>query len=115
MASPSLGYLFSVLLEGHAVDTYQEFTDANRDILESLPVPRVARDYYNSIGYYLSVGGSVPSFARTAPIFGEEPQPNYGDTFSSLLDVFEAIVKDEADHVLTMKVSRGEPVPVPQA
>ena len=29
MASPSLGYLFSVLLEGHAVDTYAEFVEAN--------------------------------------------------------------------------------------
>ena len=29
MISPSLGYLFSVLLEGHAVDTYKEFVDAN--------------------------------------------------------------------------------------
>jgi len=113
MASPSLGYLFSVLLEGHAVDTYQEFIDENREALATLPVPLVARDYYNSIGYYLSIGGSVPGFERAAPIFGKEPQANYGDTFESLLDVFEAIVKDEAEHVLTMKVSRGEPLPEP--
>jgi ubiquinol oxidase len=109
MASPSLGYLFSVLLEGHAVDTYKEFTESNRQLLAALPAPKVARDYYNSIGYYLSVGGMVPGFARTAPIFGEEPRPNYGDTMETLLDVFEAIIKDEADHVLTMKASRGEP------
>jgi len=108
MASPSLGYLFSVLLEGHAVDTYAEFVESNEDLLASLPVPLVAREYYNSVGYYLSVGGEVPGFARTAPIFGEPPTPNFGDSFESLRDVFRAIIKDEADHVLTMKVSRGE-------
>ena len=108
MASPSLGYLFSVLLEGHAVDTYAEFLESNEEALDSLPVPLVARDYYNSVGYYLSVGGSVEGFPRTAPIFGEEPKPKYGDSFENLGDVFRAIVKDEADHVLTMKLSRGE-------
>lgn len=108
MASPSLGYLFSVLLEGHAVDTYREFLESNEEVLDSLPVPEVARDYYNSVGYYLSVGGKVPGFARTAPIFGEEPKPDYGDSFKSLGDVFRAIIKDEADHVLTMKISRGD-------
>jgi len=108
MVSPALGYFFSVLLEGHAVDTYQEFVEENSEILSSLPVPAIARDYYNSVDYYLSVGGNVPGFAPTAPIHGEEPRPHYGDSFENLRDVFEAIVKDEADHVLTMKECRGE-------
>ena len=106
--SLSLGYLFSVLLEGHAVDTYSEFIEANAEALDSLPVPLVAREYYNSVGYYLSVGGRVPGFERTAPVYHEEPKPNFGETFDSLKDVFEAIVKDEGDHVLTMKDCRGE-------
>ena len=58
--------------------------------------------------YYLSVGGRVPGFERTAPVYHEEPKPNFGETFDSLKDVFEAIVKDEGDHVLTMKDCRGE-------
>lgn len=108
MVSPSLGYLFSVLLEGHAVDTYGEFVESNAALLEQLPVPLVARKYYNSVGYYLSVGGKVDGFERTAPLFGDEPRPNYGDTFTSLKDVFDAVIRDEAEHVLTMKATRGE-------
>ena len=109
MASPSLGYLFSVLLEGHAVDTYTEFVESNAEALASLPVPVVAREYYNSVGYYLSVGGEVPGFSRSAPFLGqEEPVPGYGDRFESLGDVFRAIIKDESDHVVTMKAARAD-------
>ena len=45
--SPSMAYLFSVLLEGHAVDTYEQFASENEDSLKSLPVPPVARRYYD--------------------------------------------------------------------
>ena len=108
MISPSLGYLFSVLLEGHAVDTYSELVEANEEALERLPVPVVAREYYNSVGYYLSMGGKVAGFERTAPLIGEEPVPGYGSSLSSLKDVFNAIRKDESDHVIAMRASRGE-------
>ena len=52
----------------------------------------------------------MPGFERTAPVFRDEPAPGYGDTFCSLKDVFDAIVCDESDHVLTMKAARGEEV-----
>ena len=38
--------------------------EANEQVLAELPVPLVAREYYNSVGYYLSVGGKVPGFER---------------------------------------------------
>lgn len=41
MASPSLGYLFSVLLEGHAVDTYQEFIESN-EVGSNRPRPNLS-------------------------------------------------------------------------
>ena len=79
-----------------------------RAALEARAVPAVAREYYNSVGYYLSMGGKVAGFERTAPLIGEEPVPGYGSSLSSLKDVFNAIRKDESDHVIAMRASRGE-------
>lgn len=39
LVSPFLAYNFSELIESHAVDTYTEFAEANRDLLKSLPPP----------------------------------------------------------------------------
>ena len=46
LASPSLAYNFSELIEAHAVDTYLEFRDANTELLAALPAPAVAKQYY---------------------------------------------------------------------
>ena len=54
------------------------------------------------------MGGKVAGFERTAPLIGEEPVPGYGSSLSSLKDVFNAIRKDESDHVIAMRASRGE-------
>ena len=37
--SPNLAYTFSELIEAHAVDTYAQFTDENREALAELPAP----------------------------------------------------------------------------
>ena len=81
--SPSLAYLFSVLLEGHAVDTYEQFAQENKGVLEGLPVPPVARRYYDSLGFVLSGGPKML---------------DYGSGMTSLYDVFQAIRDDEAEH-----------------
>lgn len=39
--------------EAHAVDTYSEFAEANRDILMSLPPPTIAIDYYEAPDLYV--------------------------------------------------------------
>ena len=46
MLSPSLSYKFSELLETHAVDTYGQFVDENKDKLKELPPSLVAVEYY---------------------------------------------------------------------
>ena len=49
MASPALGYTFSVLLEGHAVDTYNEFVEANAEARDRpRPRPRPTIDAFTS-------------------------------------------------------------------
>ena len=50
----------------------------------------------------------MAGFERTAPLIGEEPVPGYGSSLTSLKDVFNAIRKDESDHVIAMRASRGE-------
>merc|ERR1719321_2196018 len=45
-ASPSLAYNFSELIEAHAVDTYEEFMEANEKRLKQLPAPPIAKHYY---------------------------------------------------------------------
>lgn len=37
LVSPFLAYNFSELIESHAVDTYTEFAEANKQLLQSLP------------------------------------------------------------------------------
>lgn len=49
VVSPTLAYNFSELIEAHAVDTYAEFAESNKAILETLGAPKVARDYYEGL------------------------------------------------------------------
>lgn len=37
MVSPFVAYNFSELIESHAVDTYTEFAEVNKELLKSLP------------------------------------------------------------------------------
>lgn len=37
LVSPFLAYNFSELIESHAVDTYTEFAEDNKELLQSLP------------------------------------------------------------------------------
>mmetsp|Transcript_4097 Transcript_4097/g.12795 ORF Transcript_4097/g.12795 Transcript_4097/m.12795 type:complete len:220 (-) Transcript_4097:81-740(-) len=85
--SPNLAYTFSELIEAHAVDTYAQFADENREALAKLPAPEVIRNYYEGDPLFAS-------FQTEAP----RPRPK----IETLLDVFEAIRDDEAAHVATM-------------
>lgn len=87
LISPAESYRFSQILECHAVDTYEEFTEANKDLLRTLPAPDVAHEYYAEFTYYfyefqLSTGSKLNEDGRRPQI-------------SSLLDVFENILLDE--------------------
>lgn len=46
MCSPRLAYLSSELLEMHAVDTYTEFYESNKQILKSLPPTKEGMEYF---------------------------------------------------------------------
>lgn len=90
--SPRIAYQFMELLESHAVDTYGTFVRENRLRLSELPPPSVARSYYLTGDLYL-----FDDF-QTSRKPGSRRPP-----CASLLDVFENICMDEAEHVKTMK------------
>lgn len=90
--SPEESYRFSSLLENHAVDTYQEFVESNKELLRSLPSPDVAYEYYDNFLYYfyefqLSESAQPDELGR---------RPEIG----SLLDVFQNILLDEVSSSL---------------
>jgi len=103
MASPSLSYKFSEMLETHAVDTYGQFLDENEDRLRALPPSRTALEYY-------AAGVSDPLFGeyQTSAVKEADPEGRggvvrrAGTDMRSLYDVFAAIRADEGDHVRTM-------------
>lgn len=84
--SPAESYRFSQILEAHAVDTYTEFIDANKDVLDSLAVPDVAYEYFREFRYYFD------EFQLSEDsLSSSKRQPE----ISSLLSVFENILMDE--------------------
>lgn len=90
--SPRVAYQFMELLEAHAVDTYVTFCKENRDRLEQLPPPTVARSYYKDGDLYLFDDFQV----SRCPGSRRPPCDN-------LFDVFTNISIDEGEHVRTMK------------
>lgn len=91
ITSPSLAYNFSELIEAHAVDTYAEFAEANKEILQSLPPPPVAKSYYEAADMYV-----FDEFQTNRKKGSRRP------VISNLYDVFCSIRDDEAEHVATM-------------
>jgi len=43
----------SELIEAHAVDTYQEFAESNKELLMQMEAPIVAKEYYESVDMYV--------------------------------------------------------------
>lgn len=101
LLSPSLSYKFSELIEAHAVDTYGEFVDANRELLAELPAPRVSRLYWNGPDLFL-----FDEFQTSRPRGSRRPP------CETLLDVFTNIRDDEAEHVATMAACQNPDVAV---
>ena len=40
-------------LQGHAADTYEQFAEQNKELLESMPPPLVALEYYKGGDLYM--------------------------------------------------------------
>lgn len=98
MASPTLSYKFSEMLETHACDTYGQFVDENAEKLKELPPSLVAIEYY-------TVGVSDPMFGEYQTASVNDPDREVrksGTNMRTLYDVFVAIRNDEGDHVQTM-------------
>jgi len=103
---PKWSYNFSRLIEAHAVDTYGEFADANKERLRKIPPPPIAVEYYLNDEHYLfdKMHTSLPEgFKRRPPC-------------ATLYDVFCNIRDDEEQHVQTMTAceewSKGGKPPV---
>lgn len=96
---PSLAYKFSELVEVHAVDTYAEFVDANKELLKTLPPPVVALEYYKGEDLYM-----FDDFSTSNP-----PEPRR-PACENLYDVFINIRDDEMEHVKTMKACEDNTV-----
>ena len=91
LISPALAYNFSELIEAHAVDTYAQFAEQNKEALRELPAPRIARRYYEEGDLYL-----FDEFQTARPRSSRRVQVR------TLYDTFCAIRDDEAEHVATM-------------
>ena len=95
-ASPTLAYNFSELIEAHAVDTYAEFAECNKELLLSLEAPSVAKEYYENVDLYI-----FDEFQTDVVPGSRRPEVN------SLYDVFINIRDDEAAHVSTMNACQN--------
>lgn len=90
--SPTLAYNFSELIESHAVDTYAQFAEENRELLESLSPPPIAKAYYEALDMYI-----FDEF-QTATASENPRRP----IINTLYDVIINIRDDEKEHVNTM-------------
>merc|ERR1712226_831123 len=80
---------------GHAVDTYDQFTKENKELLESMPPCYPAVAYYRGKDVYM-----LDAFTVT------NAEPRRPEIYN-LYDVFRAIHDDEVEHELTMESCQG--------
>ena len=45
--------MFDVYSEAHAVDTYAEFAESNKEILQSMDAPPIAKAYYEAADMFV--------------------------------------------------------------
>ena len=111
LLSPKLAYNFSEKIETHAVATYAQFTEENKELLESLPAPEVAKKYYEAEDLYLFDEFQTTTILNTGEIVSLKlnSSSDEGDPLSvrrpkiqTLYDVFSNICEDEKEHVGTM-------------
>lgn len=99
LAAPEHAYNFSLLVEEHAFVTYSEFVDANRELLQQVPAPPVATEYY--------VEGDLYYFDKFQTVhhnsLDSKERIRRRPPCNNLLEVFTNIRDDEHEHILTMK------------
>lgn len=90
-------YHLSELIEDHAFDTYSKFTATYEERLKNLPVPEVARRYYEVDNPFL--------FDLFCTVKNKDEEGTYSQRrpeLSSLYDVFINIRDDEREHWKTL-------------
>jgi len=123
LLSPKLAYNFSEKIETHAVATYAQFTEENKELLESLPAPEVAKKYYEAEDLYLFDEFQTTTMLNTGEIVSlklNSRSSDEGDALDplsvrrpkieTLYDVFSNICEDEKEHVGTMNACQIEGV-----
>jgi ubiquinol oxidase len=104
--SPEAAYHLSELIEDHAFQTYDNFLGRRGAELQGLPVPRVAREYYEADDKFLF--DLVSQSCRTDRIDIADGCPRRPN-LQTLYDVFVCIRNDEKEHweSLCTLVQRG--------
>ncbi|KAK4532178.1 hypothetical protein CCYA_CCYA11G3035 [Cyanidiococcus yangmingshanensis] len=96
--APSISYNFGELLEKHAYDTYAVFVEQNEALLQRLPAPGIARQYYQEGERFLFRQDAV----------SKEEHGATRPAIETLYDVFVNIRDDEAEHVKMMEYCQSE-------
>jgi hypothetical protein len=81
------------------VDTYTEFAESNKEVLQSMPAPAVAKDYYEAADLY-----TFDEFQTARERGTRRPK------IDTLYDVMCSIRDDEAEHVKTMAACQDREV-----
>ena len=94
-ASPQSAYHLSELIEDHAYETYDAFLTENAAELKTLPVPDVARQYYEQ-------DCMIAHFDPACSVDGGAAPRESGPRLRSLYDVFVCVRNDEREHWETL-------------
>uniref|UniRef100_A0A7S4BIR9 Alternative oxidase n=2 Tax=Chrysotila carterae TaxID=13221 RepID=A0A7S4BIR9_CHRCT len=95
--SEQAAYHLSELIEDHAYYTYDAFLERKADELKLLPVPPIAREYYDSPTSFPFTMSYLPNSEDQGETTGRGRPP-----MQSLYDVFVNVRDDEAEHWQTL-------------
>jgi len=97
MISEQAAYHLSELIENHAYETYDGFLSRKGEELKTLPVPDIARKYYEEDNPFLfDLFCTVPERGEDGEFSKRRPRLN------SLYDVFVNVRNDEREHWKTL-------------
>ena len=95
--SEQAAYHLSELIENHAFETYDNYLSNHADMLKSLPVPPIARKYYQEDNPFLfDLFCTVKCVDETGEFSARRPK------LESLYDVFVNVRDDEKEHWKTL-------------
>ena len=125
--SPRAAYHLSELIEDHAYATYDDFLTRRSDELRTMPVPRIAREYYEADNPFLfdlvsqtcriddtaavgTAASTITAATATAEDLSDADACPRRPQLKSLYDVFVCVRNDEREHweSLCSLVQRGE-------